>query len=98
MSVWPLHPNGLPAYVASKWLCCHEVWQPLLRAELLASLACAYGLTRDELHYTHGPADVLGPDFPGQTFRVLKKKDLATFGEYRTRRLVLEAWDKLPPL
>jgi len=29
----------------------------------------------------------------GETFRVLKEKELAKFGEYRTRRLVLKAWD-----
>ena len=57
----------------------------------------AYGLTRDELRYILDPADVYGPDFPGETFRVLKEKEQAKFGEYRTRRLVLEAWDKLPP-
>ena len=34
-------------------------------------------------------------DFPGETFRVLKEKELARYGEYRTRRLVLEAWDAL---
>lgn len=28
-------------------------------------------------------------------FRVLKEKELKQFGEYRTRRLVLGAWDKL---
>ncbi len=33
--------------------------------------------------------------FPGETFRVLKEKEIRQFGEYRTRRLVLEAWDKL---
>jgi len=32
--------------------------------------------------------------FPGETFRVLKEKELRQFGEYRTRRLVLEAWMK----
>jgi hypothetical protein len=30
--------------------------------------------------------------FPGETFRVLKDKELRQYGEYRTRRLVLEAW------
>jgi hypothetical protein len=34
-------------------------------------------------------------DFPGETFRVLKDKEFRQFGEYRTRRLVLEAWDRL---
>lgn len=33
--------------------------------------------------------------FPGETFRVLKEKDIRQFGEYRTRRLVLEAWERL---
>ena len=33
-------------------------------------------------------------DFPGETFRVLKNKDEAAYGEYRTRRLVLEAWER----
>jgi hypothetical protein len=33
--------------------------------------------------------------FPGETFRVLKEKEMRQFGEYRTRRLVLEAWERL---
>ena len=33
--------------------------------------------------------------FPGETFRVLKEKELRQYGEYRTRRLVLEAWERL---
>lgn len=33
--------------------------------------------------------------FPGETFRVLKDKDIRQFGEYRTRRLVLEAWERI---
>ncbi len=39
--------------------------------------------------------EVHGEDFPGETFRVLKEKEVRLYGEYRTRRLVLEAWDKL---
>ena len=72
-----------------------EARRALLRAELDAWFARAYGLTRDELRYILDPADVHGPDFPGETFRVLKEKETGKFGEYRTRRLVLEAWDKL---
>ncbi len=34
-------------------------------------------------------------DFPGETFRVLKEKEERQFGEYRTRRLVLEAWERI---
>ncbi len=66
-----------------------------VRAELDAFFARKYGLTRDELRYILDPADAKGPDYPSETFRVLKEKEQARFGEYRTRRLVLEAWDKL---
>jgi N-6 DNA Methylase len=65
-----------------------------LRAELDAWYARAYGLTRDELRYVVDPADVKGPDYPSQTFRVLKKNEIARFGEYRTARLVLAAYDQ----
>lgn len=34
-------------------------------------------------------------DFPGETFRVLKEKEMKLHGEYRTRRLVIEAFEKL---
>ena len=54
-----------------------------------------YGLTRDELRYILDPTDVMGDDYPSETFRVLKDREEREFGEYRTRRLVLEAWDKL---
>ncbi len=66
-----------------------------LRAELDAYYAKLYGLTRDELRYILDPQEVYGPDFPGETFRVLKDKEMRQYGEYRTRRLVLEAWDQL---
>ncbi|SIT01985.1 Eco57I restriction-modification methylase domain-containing protein [Paracoccus saliphilus] len=66
-----------------------------LRAELDAFYARAYGLTRDELRYILDPADVKGPDYPSETFRVLKEKEIRQHGEYRTRRLVLEVWDRM---
>jgi hypothetical protein len=102
-----------------------EARRALLRAELDAWFARAYGLNRKQLRYILDPADltareledILDPaeevndpldpagytaraaasDFPGETFRVLKEKEIAKYGEYRTRRLILEAWDKLPP-
>lgn len=73
-------------------------WDPdgraLLKAELDAYYAYLYGLSRDELRYILDPADVMGPDYPSETFRVLKEKETREFGEYRTRRLVLEAYDR----
>ena len=66
-----------------------------LRAELDAYYAKLYGLNRDELRYILDPADIMGEDYPSETFRVLKKNEEHEFGEYRTQRLVLAAWDKL---
>jgi hypothetical protein len=75
------------------------VWNPerraILRAELDAKYAKLYGLTRDELRYILDPSDVYGAEFPSETFRVLKSKEMKEYGEYRTQRLVLAAWDLL---
>jgi hypothetical protein len=49
----------------------------------------------DERLYILDLKNVYGPDFLGETFRVLKEKEEEQYGEYRTRRLVLEAWDRL---
>jgi hypothetical protein len=67
----------------------------LLRAELDAWYARLYGLTRDELRYILDPADIMGTDYPSETFRVLKSNEIRDHGEYRTQRLVLAAWDRL---
>lgn len=66
-----------------------------LRCELDAYYARLYQLSRDELRYILDPADVMRDDYPSETFRVLKNKEMAEYGEYRTRRLILEAWDRL---
>ena len=66
-----------------------------LKCELDAYYARLYNLTRDELFYILDPADVMGEDYPSETFRVLKNKELKEYKEYRTQRLVLEAWDRL---
>ena len=66
-----------------------------LQAELDAWYALAYGLTRDKLRYILDAARVKGPDYPSETFRVLKGNEIKRFGQYRTARLVLAAWDRL---
>ncbi len=73
----------------------HETRRAQIRAELDAYYAQLYGLTREELRYILDPADIYGTDFPSETFRVLKNNEMKKYGEYRTQRLVLEAWDKL---
>ena len=66
-----------------------------LRAELDAFFAKKYGLTKDELRYVLDPHDIKGEDYPSETFRGLKTKEMNEFGEFRTRRLVLEAFDRM---
>ena len=41
------------------------------------------------------PSESESPDYPSVTFPGLKNKELKRYGEFRTRRLVLEAFDKL---
>ena len=45
------------------------------------------GMMKDEICY--------GDDFTGETVRVVREKEVRLYGEYRTSRLVLAAWDKL---
>ena len=66
----------------------------ILRAELDARYAKLYGLNEEELKYILDPSSVYGPDYPSESFRVLKEKEIAEFGEYRTMRMVLEAFRK----
>jgi|GEM_PF-1500777 len=55
----------------------------VIRAKLDAYYARLYGLTRDELCYTLrvDPKEVHGEDFPGETVRVLKEKEVKQFGD-----------------
>lgn len=74
-------------------------WDPdrraVLRADLDGYYAHLYGLTRTELQYILDPASVKGPEFPSKTFPTLKRAEQKAYGEYRTERLVLAAYDAL---
>lgn len=72
-----------------------EPGRALLRAEIDAFFAKKYGLTREELLYILDPQEAMGPDLPSETFPGLKRNDIAAFGEYRTKILVLKTWDRL---
>lgn len=54
-----------------------------LRAEIDAAAFHLYGVNRDD------------PDYIMDTFPIIKRKDEAAHGEYRTKRLILEAYDRL---
>lgn len=51
-------------------------------------------ISTDELRYILDPEDICGPGCINETFRVLKERELREYGEYRTRRLVLDAWHR----
>jgi len=55
----------------------------LLRAELDAAFFRLYGIERDDVEYIMG------------TFPIVARHDQAAWGEYRTRRLILEAYDAM---
>jgi hypothetical protein len=55
----------------------------MLRAEIDAAFLYLFGMQRDEAEY------VLGQ------FPIVKRKDEAEFGEYRTKRLILETYDAI---
>lgn len=62
-------------------------WDPqrraLLRAELDSAFFHLYGVNRDDTDY------IL------ETFPIVKRKDIAKYGEYRTKRLILEVYDRM---
>ena len=67
----------------------------VLQAELDAIIAHLYGLSTEDLRYILDPEDVCGEGCINETFRVLKYNEIRKYGEYRTKRLVMEAWEKL---
>jgi hypothetical protein len=83
-NLWPLPPF--------KWKASRRA---ALRAELDAYYARLYKLNLQDLRFILDPQEALGLDYPSETFRVLKEKEIAKLGEYQTQRLVLEAWSRL---
>lgn len=74
-----------------------RIERELLRAELDVLVARElFGITRDEMRYILEPADILGPECGFETFGALQRAEERQYREFRTRRLILEAWDSLP--
>lgn len=65
-----------------------------LQADLDAIFAHLYGLSTEDLRYILDPEDVCGEGCINETFRVLKDNEIRQYGEFRTKRLVLDAWTK----
>ena len=94
-TAWDMQPFAKDMGYEGEPFIWNESRRAILRAELDAYYAKLYGLNRDELRYILDPADVYGDEFPSETFRVLKNNEINKYDEYRTQRLVLEAWDRL---
>lgn len=60
-----------------------------LKSELDAIYAHMYGLERDEIEW------ILEPEEPSVSFPALQRSEEKQFGEYRTKRYVLHAYDQL---
>ncbi|GLV52905.1 hypothetical protein TBS_34670 [Thermobispora bispora] len=60
-----------------------EERRALIRAELDAAFFHLYGVARDDVDYIM------------ETFPIVKRKDEAKYGEYRTKRLILEIYDAM---
>ncbi len=58
----------------------------VLRAELDACWFQLYGLSREDIDYIM------------DTFPIVSRKDIAEFGEYRTKRMILEEYDRIRSL
>lgn len=60
-----------------------------LKSELDAIYAHMYGLDRDEIEW------ILEPEEPSVSFPALQRSEEKEYGEYRTKRYVLHAYDQL---
>lgn len=54
------------------------------------------GLTADEMRYLLDPSDILGSDCGFETFGALQRAERRQFGDFRTRRLIMDTWERLP--
>ena len=71
--------------VRANWLNseCQPAMRTVVRAELDAALFRLYGIEQNDVDYIM------------ETFPIVKRKDIAEHGEYRTKRLILEVYDAM---
>jgi hypothetical protein len=54
-----------------------------------------FGQSKREMLYILDPDNILGPDCGVETFKALRNAELREFKEFRTQRLIEEAWDRV---
>src|SRR5690606_8016521 len=82
-TAWDMEPFGRDLGFTGPPFRWDEERRAVLRAELDASFFHLYGIERDDVDYIM------------ETFPIVKRKDEAKFGEYRTKRLILEIYDEM---
>jgi hypothetical protein len=53
-----------------------------------------FKLTKREMLYILDPDNILGKDCGVETFKALRNAEIREFGQFRTQRLIEEAWDR----
>ena len=68
----------------------------VVAAEINALVARdVFGLSKHEMFYILNPDNILGPECGVETFKALRNAELREFKEFRTQRLIAEAWDRV---
>ncbi len=83
LPISPLAGDGKPQHLATLASVENDARLHEMHIELDDLYAHLYGLARDELAY------IL------DTFPIVRRKDEARYGEYRTKRMVLDAYERL---
>ena len=86
--------NALPQLGKKQPFTYNPERRAILQAEIDAIIGHLYGLSTEDMRYILDPEDVCGPGCINETFRVLKDNEIRQYGEYRTKRLVMEAWTR----
>ncbi len=85
----PPWPGGQPAWFTSRanFLQKPQSWATDMRQDLRAELDAAwfhvFGVTREEVDYVM------------ESFPIVKRKDIAAFGSYRTKELIIQVYDAM---
>ncbi len=82
-TAWDLEPFAKDCGYAAPPFRWDEERRFLLRCELDAAYFHLYGIERDDVDYIM------------ETFPIVKRKDEKAFGEYRTKRVILEVYDEM---
>jgi hypothetical protein len=82
-TAWDLQPFAQDCGYDGPPFCWDEERRFLLRCELDAAYFHLYGIARDDVDYIM------------ETFPIVKRKDEAAHGEYRTKRVILEIYDAM---